>query len=111
MKREPVLPGWTEELKLRYLAGEASMFLLHGNVRDVHPWTEPDGTVRYVPIRELLERFLGRTKDIVVYYNVSEGFEFPDKSHRGRFMTRGERAARAPGQRRSSTIFRAPRAR
>ena len=42
MKREPVLPAWTEELKLRYLAGEASMFLLHGNVRDVHAWTEPD---------------------------------------------------------------------
>jgi transitional endoplasmic reticulum ATPase len=87
MQREPVLPSWTEELKLRYLAGEASMFLLHGNVRDVHAWTDPDGTTRYVPMRELLERFLGRTKDIVVYYNVSEGFEFPDKSHRGRFMT------------------------
>jgi transitional endoplasmic reticulum ATPase len=87
MKRDPVLPSWAEELKLRYLAGEASMFLLHGNVRDVHPWEEQDGTVRYVPIRELLERFLGRSKDIVVYYNLSEGFEFPDKAHKGRFET------------------------
>ncbi|MFT4974708.1 MAG: transitional endoplasmic reticulum ATPase, partial [Myxococcota bacterium] len=85
MSDDRKLPRWAEELRLRYLSGEASMFLLHGNVRDVYPWQFADGTVRYVPLRRFLEEFLGRSKDIVVYYNVSEGLEFPDKKHAARF--------------------------
>jgi transitional endoplasmic reticulum ATPase len=81
------LPSWAEELRNRYLAGEASMFLVHGNARDVHRWTAEDGTVEYVSLRVFLERFLSRSKDIVVYYNVSEGLEFPDQGMGRRFRT------------------------
>lgn len=70
---EPSLPIWADALRSRYLAGESSVFLLHGNVRDLQRWVEPDGAVRHVPLRELLTRFLGRNKDIVVHYDVSEG--------------------------------------
>ena len=85
MKRQPELPGWAQELRQRYLAGEASLFLLHGNVRDLYPWESPDGSVRYVSLREFLERFLSRSKDIVAYYNCSEGIEFAEKGMAGRF--------------------------
>lgn len=85
MKREPSLPPWAEELRHRYLSGEASMFLLHGNVRDVYPWEDADGSVRYLTLREFLERFLARSRDIVVYYNLSEGLELPDKVSSARF--------------------------
>jgi AAA+ superfamily predicted ATPase len=85
MPIEPRLPGWAEELKQRYLSGEASMFLLHGNVRDLQAWSEGE-QVRYLSLRSFLERFLGRSKEIVVYYNCSEGFEFPDRPHRARFL-------------------------
>ncbi|MCP4809623.1 MAG: ATP-binding protein [Proteobacteria bacterium] len=84
MKRQPELPSWAQELRQRYLAGEASMFLLHGNVRDLFPWDGADGT-RYVPLREFLERFLSRSKDIVAYYNCSEGIEFPEPEMESRF--------------------------
>ena len=85
MSEEIRLPSWAEELRLRYLSGEASMFLLHGNVRDVYPWTGDDGVTRYVPLRRFLEEFLNRSKEIVVYYNVSEGLQFPDKATAARF--------------------------
>ncbi len=29
-----VLPAWAEDLRRRYVRGEASMFVLHGNVFD-----------------------------------------------------------------------------
>lgn len=77
---EPILPSWAEQLRDRYLAGESSVFLLHGNVHDLQPWTDADGTPRYVPLRDFLSRFLGRNKDIVAHYNVSEGFTFADKA-------------------------------
>ena len=76
MSAEIVLPGWAEDLKVRYIAGESSMFLLNGNVRDVYPWVTDTGT-EYLTLRQFLERFLSRTKEIVTYYNVSEGLCFP----------------------------------
>ena len=64
------LVSWAEELKQRYLAGEASLFLLHGNVRDLYPWTKDDGTIEYLDLQSYLHLFLGRTKDTILYYNI-----------------------------------------
>ncbi|MBT3224051.1 MAG: hypothetical protein HN348_33705, partial [Proteobacteria bacterium] len=83
---EPRLPRWAEELRNRYLAGEASQFLVHGNVRDMQPWDVGDGAIQYLDMRGFLEKFLGRTRDIVAYYNVSQGLCFPDRSHEKRFQ-------------------------
>ncbi|MBM4391589.1 MAG: ATP-binding protein [Deltaproteobacteria bacterium] len=77
------LPSWAQELRQRYLAGEASVFLLHGNTRDVQPGD--DG--QYVALRVFLERLFGRTKDIVAYYNVAEGIEFPSSNQRAAFLS------------------------
>ena len=82
----PGLPGWAADLRERYLAGEASMFLVNGNVRDVYPWEDGDGNVSYVTLRQFLERFLCRAKELVAYYNVSEGIEFPVPGMRQRFL-------------------------
>ncbi len=82
---EPSLPSWATSLRDRYLSGESSVFLLHGNVRDIQPWTEADGTTRFVSLREFLERFFGRAKDLVVYYNVSEGLEFGNRGQEAAF--------------------------
>src|SRR4030095_937247 len=35
MSEARLLPAWAEDLRRRYLRGEASMFVLHGNVYDV----------------------------------------------------------------------------
>ena len=62
-------PAWAEELRQRYRRGEASQFILHGNVFDVVAW---DG--KLVPLGTYLaENLLGETKDIVVVYNLASG--------------------------------------
>lgn len=86
MNPSPSLPSWANQLRERYLAGEASVFLVHGNTRDVQPWADADGTLRYVPMRVFLERTFSRTKEVVVYYNLAEGLEFSDASHKQRFL-------------------------
>ncbi|TNE86436.1 MAG: ATP-binding protein [Deltaproteobacteria bacterium] len=80
------LPAWADELRTRYLAGEASMFLVHGNVRDLVPWTV-DGNTEWVDTRTFLERFLSRTREVVVTYDVSQGTTFPSRTHQRRFQT------------------------
>jgi transitional endoplasmic reticulum ATPase len=62
-------PAWAEELRRRYLRGEATQFILHGNVFDL---VEHGGEL--LPVREYLtDRLLSDTKDLVVVYNVSTG--------------------------------------
>ena len=91
------LPAWAAELRNRYLAGEASLFLIHGNVRDLHALTV-DGETTYIDIRAFLEEFLSRTRDVVAYHNVSQGILFAEPGHErlfksivdGKRMVRGE---------------------
>jgi transitional endoplasmic reticulum ATPase len=62
-------PAWAEELRRRYLRGEASQFILHGNVFDL---VEFGGEL--LPVRDYLtDRLLSESKDVVVTYNVSTG--------------------------------------
>jgi len=62
-------PTWADELRQRYLRGEASQFILHGNVFDVVAW---DG--KLIPLGVYLaEHLLGETKDVVVVFNLASG--------------------------------------
>jgi transitional endoplasmic reticulum ATPase len=82
---QPVLPPWASTLRDRYLAGESSLFLISGNVRDLQPWTDAGGKTEWLDLRAFLERFLSRTRDIVAYYNVSQGLHFGSAEQEKRF--------------------------
>lgn len=64
------LPNWTNELKRRYLRGEASIFVLHGNVYDsvLH-----EG--KLLTLTDfLVQNVLQPSKDFVGVYNIATGF-------------------------------------
>ncbi len=73
MPSEPrLLPAWAEDLRRRYVRGEASIFVLHGNVYDAvlagdeaMSLTEFLGTV-----------LLKQTKETIAIYNVATGVRF-----------------------------------
>src|SRR5262245_16686127 len=67
----PELPNWVEELKRRYLRGETSLFVLHGNVHDSILY---DGELASVP--DFLAQTVLAKKELVVRYNVSTGCRF-----------------------------------
>lgn len=71
-----VLPAWAEDLKRRYLRGEASMFLLHGNVYDA---VLVDG--KLWPLTDFLSDVLLReSKETIAVYNLATGLRFAKKS-------------------------------
>jgi transitional endoplasmic reticulum ATPase len=72
---ETVLPAWAEELKRRYLRGEASVFVLHGNVHDVVLAGDD-----LVSVGDFVARNVFEKKDIVIRYNVSTGCRFAKKA-------------------------------
>lgn len=105
---QPFLPAWANDLRARFRAGESSVFLLHGNVRDLQRWQDPDGTVQYLGMRRFLEKLLARAKDVVVYYNVSEGLEFPTRAIEGAFRRAIQNKRTAEGAPSFDTIPRNP---
>jgi transitional endoplasmic reticulum ATPase len=66
------LPAWAEDLRRRYLRGEASMFVLHGNVYDVVLHGR-----RMLALTEFLtDVMLSGSKETIAVYNVATGVRF-----------------------------------
>jgi len=70
---EKTVPAWADELRRRYLRGEASLFVLFGNVHDVVLYDD-----RLLPVPDFLAETLQR-KDTIIRYNVSTGCRFVKK--------------------------------
>jgi transitional endoplasmic reticulum ATPase len=66
------LPAWADDLRRRYVRGESSMFVLHGNVYDA-VLTDKGATSLTDFIGNVLLR---QTKDTVAVYNVATGVRF-----------------------------------
>jgi transitional endoplasmic reticulum ATPase len=71
-----MLPAWAEELRRRYLRGEASVFVVHGNVHDL----VLNETGELISLGDFLARSVFEKKDIVIRYNVSTGCRFVKKA-------------------------------
>jgi transitional endoplasmic reticulum ATPase len=71
-----MLPAWADELRKRYLRGEASVFVVHGNVHDL----VLNETGELVSLGDFLARTVFEKKDIVIRYNVSTGCRFAKKA-------------------------------
>jgi transitional endoplasmic reticulum ATPase len=70
------LPAWAEDLRKRYLRGESSMFILHGNVFDV---VLSDG--KMLGLTEFLTNvLLNDSRENIVVYNLSSGASFPKRT-------------------------------
>jgi SpoVK/Ycf46/Vps4 family AAA+-type ATPase len=83
-------PAWARDLARRYFTKTINQFILHGNVRDLVPAeTDPaaDGTPgrAYLPLRQFLAEDLFAGRDLVVFYDRSDGIHFVDAESRRDF--------------------------
>ena len=67
-----LLPDWAEDLRRRYVRGEASMFVLHGNVYDAI--TEGPQLVTLTDF--LTEILLKDTRETIAVFNIATGVRF-----------------------------------
>ncbi len=70
------IPGWAEELKRRYLRGEATQFILHGNVHDLVLHHEGADTELYGLGEYLTKVFLAPSRDVIATYDLGSGVRF-----------------------------------
>jgi len=78
------LPEWARELSEKYYSGVTSMFVLHGNVRDLVPWKRPTGT-EFMSIGRFLREALFGTRDIVMSYDRGGGLTFANPDMKADF--------------------------
>ena len=76
MSESRALPSWAEDLRRRYLRGEASMFVLHGNVYDVVLCSR-----KMMALTEFLTDVqLKDSKETIAVYNVATGVRFTKRA-------------------------------
>lgn len=78
-------PAWAQELARRYFTKTLNQFILHGNVRDLVPATDEHGARAYLPLRQFLSDDLFAGRDLVVFYDRSDGIHFADPASRADF--------------------------
>lgn len=79
-------PEWAEQLKRSYLAGGASLFILHGNVADTVGSADASGyTVE--PVADFLTRRFFGGYDLVLHYDMGRGLR-PSAAGDPRRLTR-----------------------
>jgi AAA+ superfamily predicted ATPase len=69
------LPVWARELSEKYYSGVTSMFVLHGNVRDLTPWKRPT-SIEFLPMQRFLREALFGGRDLVLFYDRGGGLSF-----------------------------------
>ena len=97
-------PPWAKALAERYYTKTISTFILHGDVRDLQPAEEADGSAggraepggrsigdgkggrRFVPLRTFLSDELFGTRDLVLFYDRSSGIRLATKEMQQDFM-------------------------
>src|SRR5512140_3249138 len=68
-------PIWARELSEKYYSRTISMFVLHGNVRDLVAWKRPAST-EFPPLQQFLKEALFGQRDLVISYDRGGGLSF-----------------------------------
>ncbi len=71
-------PEWARHLARKYFTKTMNQFNLHGNVRDLVPTELGNGAKDYVSLRTFLAEDLFAGRDIVLFYDRSDGVHFVD---------------------------------
>jgi SpoVK/Ycf46/Vps4 family AAA+-type ATPase len=71
-----LLPPWAEDLRRRYLRGEASLFVLHGNVYD----TVVHNQKSYALTEFLTDVLLKESRETVAVFNLASGVRFAKRA-------------------------------
>lgn len=69
------MPEWADSLSERYYSRTVSVFVLHGNVRDLVA-LERDGSAEHVPLLTFLSQALFGRRDLVLIYDRGGGLSF-----------------------------------
>ncbi len=69
------LPAWARQLSEKYYSRTFTVFVLHGNVRDLVP-VKRATSLDFVPLPAFLEQYLFGQRDVIIHYDRGGGLKF-----------------------------------
>ena len=69
------LPAWAKELKQQFVSGTVSQFIVYGDTFDVFPHSRPDGSSRFLPLKQFLEDVMLGSYDTIMHYDRGKGIK------------------------------------
>jgi len=69
-------PEWAQKFRLKYRSKTANLYIVHGNIRDLLPKETWEGKFIFAEIHTYIAEIIFGGKDIIAYYNLSEGVSF-----------------------------------
>lgn len=79
------LDGWALDLARRWNSGAYTLFVLHGNIFDLHPVQEGDAT-DYVPLKSYLSRRIFPQRPFLFFFDIGDGLTFGSAAMQRRFF-------------------------
>jgi SpoVK/Ycf46/Vps4 family AAA+-type ATPase len=104
-----LLPAWAQELALKYKGGTITQFIIHGTVHDLVALRESRDQVRYVSLREFLEKSVFGRRDAVIRYDQASGITFSNPELMSEFNRVVSAVDTAAGTKYASALPREPR--
>jgi SpoVK/Ycf46/Vps4 family AAA+-type ATPase len=80
------LPPWARELSEKYYSRTFTLFLLHGNVRDLVP-VKKGAATDFLLLPPFLEQHLFGRRDLVIHYDRGGGLKFTNPAAQADFRT------------------------
>jgi AAA+ superfamily predicted ATPase len=77
MAKFDALPAWARELSEKYYGQTLSMFVLHGNVRDLAGLRTGD-SAQFFPLNQFLRQGLFANRDLMITYDRGSGLTFAE---------------------------------
>jgi len=71
-----ILPLWAQEMATKYGSRTASLYILHGNIRDFLPHQRKEDEFTFKRVQEYISEILFGSEHIIAYYDCSSGVTF-----------------------------------
>lgn len=79
------LRGWALELARRWNSAAYTLFVLHGNIFDLHP-LRVDRCAEFVPLKSFLARRLFPERSFLLFFDIGDGLTFGSATMQQRFF-------------------------
>ncbi|MCL2720575.1 MAG: AAA family ATPase [Treponema sp.] len=71
-----ILPAWAQEFSNKYRSKSSTLYILHGNIRDILPHERKEGEFVFKRVQDYISEILFGNQDIIAYYDRSSGISF-----------------------------------
>lgn len=101
-------PRFAREMAEKYRGGAVVEFLVYGNVADLQPLYQPDGSIKWITLRDYFAKVLFAGRDMILFYDEAAGISFASPEMGQSYLRVQQAAALVGGWKHQAQLPREP---